>query len=363
MATGDHSHSFGGGFGVPLLSSVVDASFLAGWSHTLQSLPDRFPMLQTDAILLPGSYVSIALQCALSSYRKLLGSSASDSPIQCISDLLSPEDKLQHRLKSEVDEVRMKAVFSLALDNHDLSRLRSCQGKLAGRWLEALPTSWMLALKPCDFRLAASLRLGDPLPFAAGVSTCECNANIDRSGYHLLTCKFGAGPVWAHNCVVSGWADCVRDAGLVCKMEPRYEYVNNDNRPDIVAFGSGTGECFDLDISLAHPWSSEASRRSAVEDGAAALIREEKISKYRTCQRSAGSTAKFIPIVAEHFGRWGQSALDFLQSVGRVVKRAEGRAQKNIFLCYWRRRLSVLIQYCNSNVITHKLSRVYPYMC
>ncbi|XP_065835800.1 uncharacterized protein [Oscarella lobularis] len=250
----------------------------------------------------------------------------------------------------------MKAVFSLALDNHDLSRLRSCQGKLAGRWLEALPTSWMLALKPCDFRLAASLRLGDPLPFAAGVSTCECNANIDRRGYHLLTCKFGGGPVWAHNCVVSGWADCVGDAGLVCKVEPRYEYVNNDNRPDIVAFGSGTGECFDLDISLAHPWSSEASRRSAVEDGAAAFFRE-KISKYRTCQRSAGSTAKFIPIVAEHFGRWGQSALDFLQSLGRVVERAEGRAQKNIFLRYWRRRLSVLIQYCNSNVITHKLSR------
>ena len=100
-----------GGFGVPLPSSVVDASFLAGWSHTVQSLPDRFSMLQADAILLPGSYVSIALQCALSSYRKLLGSSASDSPIQCISDLPSPEDKLQHRLKSEVDEVRMKAFF------------------------------------------------------------------------------------------------------------------------------------------------------------------------------------------------------------------------------------------------------------
>ena len=87
----------------------------------------------------------------------------------------------------------------------------------------------MLALKHCDFRLAASLRLGDPLPFAAGVSTCECNANIDRRGYHLLTCKFGGGPVWALNCVVSGWAECVRDAGLVCKVEPRYEYVNNDN--------------------------------------------------------------------------------------------------------------------------------------
>ena len=210
----------------------------------------------------------------------------------------------------------------------------------------------MLALKPCDFRLAASSRLGDPLPFAA------CSA-IDRSGYHLLTCKTGAGPVWAHNCVVSGWADCVRDAGLACKVEPRHEYLNNDNRPDIVAFGTGTGECFELDISFAHPWSSEASRRSASEDGAAALIREEKkISKYKSYQRSSGLTSTFIPIVAEHFGRWGKLAQNFLQSLGRFVERSEGRSKKNVFLCYWRRRLSVLLQYCNSNVITHKLSRI-----
>ena len=94
-----------------------------------------------------------------------------------------------------------------------------------------------------------------------------------------------------HNRVVSGWADCIRDAGLSCRDEPSHEYVNNDNRPDIVAFGTGTGESFELDISLAHPWRSEACRRAAVENGAAAIIRgERKIEKYSSVVRVNGSS-------------------------------------------------------------------------
>ena len=344
-----------GGFGVPLLSPILDAAFLAGWSHTSQALPDRFPSLwSVDDFPFFGSSVRCSLEFALRRFQESLCSSTSESSIASVSDLPSAGDKLQHQLKSVIDQVRVNSVFSAAPDNRGLSRLRSCQGKYAGRWLEALPSSRMLALKPCDFRLAASLRLGDPLPFAACVTSCNCGSAIDRSGYHLLTCKTGAGPVWAHNCVVSGWADCVRDAGLACKVEPRHEYLNNDNRPDIVAFGTGTGECFELDISLAHPWSSEASRRSASEDGAAASIREEKkISKYESYQRSSGLTSTFIPIVAEHFGRWGKLAQNFLQSLGRFDERSEGRSKKHVFLCYWRRRLSVLLQYCNSNVIDY----------
>ena len=72
------------------------------------------------------------------------------------------------------------------------------------------------------------------------------------------------------------WLGCVRDAGLSCRVEPRHEYVNNDDRPNIVAFGTKIGESFELDISLAHPWSSKACCRAAVEDGTAAIIREER---------------------------------------------------------------------------------------
>ena len=175
-----------------------------------------------------------------------------------------------------------------------------------------------------QFCLAVSLRLDQPLSFPACISTCECGKPIDRSGYHLVTCKHGGGPTWAHNCVVSGWADCARDAGLSCRVKPHHECINNDNRPDIiVALGTGTGESFDLDISLAHPWSSEACRRASVEDSAAAIIREErKIEKYVV--RAAGSSSSFVPVVAEHFGRWGKHASHFLKCLGNYVERSEG---------------------------------------
>ena len=144
----------------------------------------------------------------------------------------------------------------------------------------------------------------------------------------MLTCKFGGGPVWAHNRFVTGWSDCIRDEGLSCKIEPRFSYLNNENRPDIIAFGSGSGESFELDISLAHPRASEASRRSAVKDGAAASIREEKkITNYDSNIRPSGSAAKFFPIVAEHFGHWGKHACDFFSLlVSHVDEEMNSRA-------------------------------------
>ena len=181
---------------------------------------------------------------------------------------------------------------------------------------------------------------------------------MDPHGYHMLTCKFGGGPVWAHNRFVTGWSDCIRDVGLSCKIEPRFSYLNNENRPDIIAFGSGSGESFELDKSLAHPWASEASRRSAVEDGAAASIRKKKITKYDSNIRPSRSAAKFFPIVAEHFGHWGKHACDFFSLLVSHVERSEGKVRRNEFACFWRRRLSVLLQNCNSSALSHKLSRL-----
>ncbi|XP_065842630.1 uncharacterized protein [Oscarella lobularis] len=266
--------------------------------------------------------------------------------VKTMSDLSSFTGKLQKTLCSEIYRSSASEVFFASADNRDVARLRSCRGSQAGRWVEAVPTSKALALKPNAFRLAAYLRLGCPLDFAlACFDSCECNSVIDNQGYHLLTCKHGGGPVWAHNNIVSGWADCVRDAGLLCKVELRFRYFNNENRPDIVACRFEAGVSMELDISLAHPWSSEASRRSAVEDCAAAIIREEaKVEKYDANIRPSGAAARFYPLVFEHFGHWGKLADKFFKVFLTHVERTEGKSERNEFACYWRRRLSVLLQ-------------------
>ena len=60
------------------------------------------------------------------------------------------------------------------------------------------------------------------------------------------------------------------------RREPRHRYITSDNRPDITVFDFGSGSNTDLDVSLAHPRSSEVIFSSASTEGAAALKRTNK---------------------------------------------------------------------------------------
>ena len=69
---------------------------------------------------------------------------------------------------------------------------------------------------------------------------------------------------------------------------------------------SDTAYNIDLDISLAHPWSSDMFPTSAGVDGAAADRRaDRKRAKYNKQQLLGGSIVSTIPLVMESFGAWG----------------------------------------------------------
>ena len=88
------------------------------------------------------------------------------------------------------------------------------------------------------------------------------------------------------------------------RREPRHRYLNSNDIPDIVAFDPDKGCNVDLDIALAHPWSSVIFSRSSESDGAAAERREDrKKAKYAKKNLPGGSTVSFIQLVIEHFGR------------------------------------------------------------
>ena len=76
--------------------------------------------------------------------------------------------------------------------------------------------------------------IGIPLPFSQVVTQCDCGASLDEYGYHLLTCKYGGGPVWQHNIIVSTWAKCLDELSIPHQIEPRNRYADSENRPDIV---------------------------------------------------------------------------------------------------------------------------------
>ena len=114
---------------------------------------------------------------------------------------------LQNKLSKEKDKMEATCLIENATSLRDGTRLRSLQGKGAGSWLSAIPTSEKLALKPSKFPLAAYLRLGLPLPFCENIQTRDCGrATGDSSGYHQITCKTGGGPEWSHDSIMSVWS-------------------------------------------------------------------------------------------------------------------------------------------------------------
>ena len=79
-------------------------------------------------------------------------------------------------------------------------------------------------------------------------------------------------------------------------------------------FDPNTGQNLDLDVSLAHPWSQDIIRRASKENGHAAATREEKkMKKYSEELVPGGYVSRCVPLVIEHFGRWGTKAENFLQ--------------------------------------------------
>ena len=231
-----------------------------------------------------------------------------------LEDLLADPVKLQKRLTTAVGESKALSLLAVSDNVYCSARLRSIARKEAGAWLHAVPTGNDLAMNTREFRVSACLRLGLPL-FDQWATTCDCGSPVDDSGYHLLTCKLHGGPVREHDSIVSVWSTCLRSVGVYHKQQVRNRYVDSFGRPDIVTFDSGNLSNSEIDDSLAHPYNKELIFTSAKVNGHAASVKEKKVEKYARFRNPGGFTPEVIPLVLEHFGKWGSGAIDFLKSL------------------------------------------------
>ncbi|XP_062522026.1 uncharacterized protein LOC134196821 [Corticium candelabrum] len=340
-----------GGFGVTSVREISQFAFISSWSHTLSVLPTRFPIMEkivNDLIFQNDTDTSIALEIhqALPSDKSL-------------SELLQKPKQLQRRLTQQ----HMTSISSYMIEHscspRDAARLHSLKGKGAGAWIAAIPESANFALQPYEFRLACLLRLGLEIPAVSCIEKCECDANLDNTGYHLLTCKKGGGPVWSHDSIVSEWSDCLRHLQIHHKREPRDRYTDNNNRPDIAVFDAGSGTNVELDVALAHPWAKDTLFQASKREAAAAANRENrKLTKYSQVTLPGASSLTLVPLVFEHFGHWGERATRYLQELSTRSTDDDGNKNANEFMCYWRKRFSTALQRCNARTIAGKLSHL-----
>ena len=208
-----------GGFGLTPLSSIAGPAFVASWFHTISELPSRFPHLK----VIMDKFTCDASSPVGHAFRSYLPTNKKISDYKGIR-------KLQHQLSISTFKEDFQHLVDAAPTARDEARFRSLQGKSAGAWLHALPTSYGFALNPCEFRLACRVRLGLPITISKWVESCNCNASLDNSGYHLLTCKTGEGPIWSHESIAGVWSECLRSLRIHHCREPRNRYTNSERR-------------------------------------------------------------------------------------------------------------------------------------
>ena len=107
----------------------------------------------------------------------------------------------------------------------------------------------------------------------------------------------GGGPVWTHDSVVSTLSDCLRSIDIHHKKEPQQRYRDSEDRPDIAVFESGLACNCDLDIVMAHPWSSDVFPQSGMKGVAAKRREERKKAKYSKLYSSTGEKSSVVPLV------------------------------------------------------------------
>ena len=156
---------------------------------------------------------------------------------------------------------------------------------MAGKWLEAIPSTQKLTLSNAQFRTAAFMRLGVSLPQLNNIKKCvsQCDKDVDDKGYHLLTCKFGGGPIRRHDHFMDSFYEMLRSVDLHCRKELTAQFQGKQ-RPDIAVYNYRDGKKLLLDITITHVWSATNLSGSSEKAGFAASSKErEKTTS--TCKR------------------------------------------------------------------------------
>ena len=92
------------------------------------------------------------------------------------------------------------------------------------------------------------------LPQLSNIKRCvnQCGKDVDDKGYHLLTCKFGGGPIRRHDHFLDSYYDMLRSVDLRCRKELTSQFEGKQ-RPDIAVYNYRDGKKLLLDIMHRYP--------------------------------------------------------------------------------------------------------------
>ena len=143
--------------------------------------------------------------------------------------------------------------------------------------------------------------------------------------------------MWSNDSIMSVWSKYLNNLKIQHKKKPKARYATSDSRPDIAVFDTGCCSNVELDIALAHPWSSDIFPTSVTMARAAAATRgDRKLARYEKEKHPGGLSVRVVPLVLENFGRWGKKAETYLDDLSKRSKDDFGKSNRAEFKDYWR---------------------------
>ena len=293
------------------------------------------------------------------------------------SDRPLPADRIAALLPSAQREVsrciadRAGCAFLAAFDVDDVAegqraaaRMRSCRGAAASAWLEAKPGA-TTTLGDTAFVLAGRHRLGLGAPTAVEAAPCPCAAGCAGTPDHAMLCKSVASmTTMRHDIEALAVRRVISRAGCASSMEPTYRHLHSrgqhagpegQRRGDILTV-LPDGRVIIVDIVVTHPAAPTYARAAARTDGAAAeRAANQKRAEFRSF--ADGAQYEFVPFAVESFGRLGQDAQRFINTLGDVAA-AGGRVSKSVFVMNAYKDLSCTLQRGNGLMYSRSLFNI-----
>ena len=348
-----------GGLGLRSADRMAHAAYWASWADALHMIAGRLPEVATRVVDeinegedLEGCLAEVSAAADQLDRQGFVGrpswtdlKEGARPPVPVSHEPGEWEHGWQHHASS-ASEFHFRETVMIAWScAADQAHLRSHSGPGIGEVFHGSPTQLEFQLQPSIFRTLLLERLRLPLHITE--ARCECGARLDRTGRHRAACPRSGRLKRRAMPTERTLARVCREAGAVVRTNVKLCDMNipvstTDNRAiEVLAMGlpvhQGAQLAIDITLRSALTTTGEPCPSGARTNGAALQsARLQKQAKYR--ELLEGRRCGLIVVGVETGGRFGQEAVDFVDSLAAAKARDSPHILSRSVHLAWRRR-------------------------
>jgi hypothetical protein len=258
------------------------------------------------------------LQTSISNFNKYINNN----------DPMNINNCTTHKMLLEAIDKHYERSYYQIASEADKARLKALTVNGATTWLNCPPNAvYGVKFSDLEYYTLLSLYLGAPL--LHNDTLCKrCNQELDKHGYHALSCKYGPNAIQRHNRLRDLIQKFCQDAGFQTEIEVKYQkqLSPQEQKVDGVPGDILVKQWFDttykdayMDVVVSNIFMKTYLKKASEKRGSIAKLKEEeKKKKYN-------NNDQLIPLSIECMGGMG---VDFKRVLQRIADRIAVRKSK-----------------------------------